>query len=267
LRPILSSDQTIELEPGLSLRLDLSKSNHEFLFWFHEEHESSLQWAIKSLLPKNGIFLDCGANLGLMGLLAIHHKQARALFIEPHPQLVERLKANIALNHFELKSQVFAVAASDAEGTALLYPESKSDGGHSLAPNGTQETPFQIQTQRLEKIIKDLSLDHIDFLKIDTEGFDHQALLGLGNFLSPKHISLLYVEMCGNYQAIWDLLITQGYRPFASECIYIDRLRELRRKNDNSQFFAPIEKPGDGNLLWCPKNSPAEEFLLKTCIR
>src|SRR3990167_4530307 len=81
-RPFLPSHQKVQFENGLWMDLDLEQSNQEFIFWFYEELESSLQWAIKTLLPVGGTFVDCGANAGLMGLLAIHHRKAKTVFVE-----------------------------------------------------------------------------------------------------------------------------------------------------------------------------------------
>ena len=68
------------------MALDLTKSNQRGLFWFHEMTEPGLQWAIRTLLPVGGTMVDCGANAGFMGLLALHYRSARVFFIEAHPR-------------------------------------------------------------------------------------------------------------------------------------------------------------------------------------
>jgi FkbM family methyltransferase len=262
LRPLIPQHQIVELKPGLCMHLDLEKTNHDFLFWFYEEHESSLQWAIKTLLPQKGTFVDCGANLGLMGMLALHHRDARVLFIEPHPRLADVIRKNLKLNGFFSQAEVCEAASSNQDGIAKLYIDSKSDGGHSLkTPQGEDETPIEVKTRRLEEVLQEFAFSHVHFLKIDTEGCDLESLTGIGSFLNPKNIELIYVEMGEQSQPIWDLLTGHGYRAFASDMIYIDRLRKLTRQNDVSQFFTPIEKPGDGNLLWCGVGSTHEQFL------
>ena len=262
LLPLLPSHQILELEPGFSMELDLSKTNHEFLFWFYEEHESSLQWAIQNLLPKGGTFVDCGANLGLMGLLAIHRQQARTLFIEPHPRLVQTILKNIEINGFASeKVRVMEAAASNQDGTASLQIDSISDGGHSLGSAGRNDS-LEVKTVRLETLFGQFSIDHVDFLKIDAEGHDFQVLEGLGAFLEPQKIGMVYIEMGGDFQVSWKLLTDRGYRAFAAETIYIDRLRKLQGMRDCSQYFLPAEPSDDGNLFWCAPGSGCERFLL-----
>jgi len=228
-----------------------------------------LQWAIKTLLSMGGAFVDCGANAGLMGLLAIHWRAARVVFIEPHPRLAETIRKNIELNQFTSNATVWEYAASSEKGIAFLHLDSMSDGGHSLrhrSQDGTAST-VSVKTQRMDDLFLKGTLQHIDCLKVDTEGHDFHALTGLGSFLCPRHVDLIYVEMDGDYEKIWELLSDRGYRPFASDMIYIDQLRRLERKKDSSRFFSPIEKPGDGNLLWCARNSCYEKLLLTACAK
>ena len=71
-RQILEHQQGVELLPGLYMQLDLRQSTQDSIFWFYEEVEPALQWAIRTLLPVGGTFFDVGANVGLLGLLAIH---------------------------------------------------------------------------------------------------------------------------------------------------------------------------------------------------
>jgi len=268
-RRFLPAHQKVQFENGLWMDLDLSQSNQEFIFWFYEELESSLQWAIKNLSPVEGTFVDCGANTGLMGLLAIHHRKAKTVFIEPHPRLAETIRKNIELNRFSPNATVFECAASDENGTAPLYLDSQSDGGHTLIKHKQKESgassTILVQKCRLTDLLAESSLQHVDFLKIDTEGHDYQVLKGLDSFLNPRNIEWIHLEMDGDYLGIWNLLTERGYRPFASNMIYIDELRHLERLGDFSRFYAPIEKPGDGNLLWCARSSDHEKFLLQTC--
>ena len=269
LRFFLPQHQKVNLDPGLSMVLDFSRKNQEFIFWFYEELEPSLQWAIKTLLPMGGVFVDCGANAGLMGLLAIHGRAAKAVFIEPHPRLAETIRKNIELNQFTSNAIVWECAASSEENTASLYLNSMNDGGHTLRHPHQSETgsTVLVKTRRLEDLFSKGTLQHIDFLKVDTEGHDFHVLTGLGSYLCVAHVDLIFVEMDGDYGKIWEMLSKRGYRPFASHKIYIDQLRRLERKKDFSCFYSPIEKPGDGNLLWCARGSCYEKVLLTACAK
>ena len=71
-RKFLDPEQEAELMPGFKMQVDLRISQQSSIFWFLEETEPSLQWAIKHLFPLRGTFIDVGANAGLLGLLAIY---------------------------------------------------------------------------------------------------------------------------------------------------------------------------------------------------
>ena len=90
----LGREQEICLRSGLKLRLDLSKKAQAGIFWYDGDADVALSWAIRELVPVGGVFIDCGANCGLMGLLACQCRQAQVIFIEPHPRLARSIEAN-----------------------------------------------------------------------------------------------------------------------------------------------------------------------------
>src|SRR6266699_1577078 len=96
----LAEREEVRLRSGLRLQLDLTKGNQNTIFWQDGDIEVQLYWAIRELLPVGGVFVDCGANCGLMGLLARQYRRAKVLFVEPHPRLAQTIAANIQLNGF-----------------------------------------------------------------------------------------------------------------------------------------------------------------------
>lgn len=267
LRKTLPVLQTVTLCDGLKMKLDITKSNQDFIFWFYEEIEPSLQWAINNLFPIDGVFVDCGANCGLFGLLAIHKRSAKcSLFIEPLPRLSNLIEENIVLNHFEARAEVFSLAASDSNGTADLHLYlASNDGKHTLEIKSHEKKFYDVcsvSTRRLENIFAEQKLEKVDFVKIDAEGHDYQVLKGLGDYLTPNRIPLLYVEDCG--ESISSLMIRRGYTAFISERFYIDDLwkkqsHELQGKA--VAYFHATTNFNSVNYLWCPKNSEMEYHL------
>jgi FkbM family methyltransferase len=68
------------------------------LFWgYFEKHVADF---IKRNLPKGGIFVDVGANIGNNSLIA-SKIASKVIAIEPHPKILERLKQNIDLNNLK----------------------------------------------------------------------------------------------------------------------------------------------------------------------
>lgn len=77
----IAKRQEVRLRCGLKMALDLTKGNQEGIFWEDGDAEVHLSWAIRELVPLGGLFVDCGANCGLMGLLARQCRHTRVIFL------------------------------------------------------------------------------------------------------------------------------------------------------------------------------------------
>jgi FkbM family methyltransferase len=266
LAKFMRPQQVVELQPGLKLALRLKNDRKQFsqdrVFWFHEEYEPALQWALQNLIPVGGTMLDVGANAGLMGFLAWYHRQAEVIFVEPHPNLIDQLKTNIELNH--AKATAIHAAASEQDGEQLFWECPDNDAGHHLLEKGEtagSAKTFSVPTRRLDSILKERGLEKIDFLKSDTEGHDLHVLLGLGDFLTPAKLPVLYVET--KDQDVIALMTSHGYRSFQSRKTYIDDLRRMQREGNISEFFYPAGNESGVDCLWCGVGSKEEALLLR----
>jgi Methyltransferase FkbM domain len=84
-----------------------------------------------------------------------------------------------------------------------------------------EETEFpykMIEVDILDDILKNKSIDKVDFIKIDVEGFENSVLLGAKKTLQTKPI--LFIEIDDNYlkenksgaKEIVELLLDLGYK-------------------------------------------------------
>ncbi len=252
-----------DLEPGLKLALDLDKGLQNFFFWFPEEYEPALQWSIRNLLPLGGSFVDCGSNTGLFGLYAVHRRIARSYFIEPHPRLAQEIRGNISLNGFDEQCVVHEVAASSQPGRMqlMMYEgrERMSDGVHRLVSGGEggrEARLVDVKVTTLKELMIQNGLAHLDFLKVDVEGHDMQALEGLDDYLDPKRISCIYVESSDTF----DLVRSKGFVPFQTRKIYIDELLRSKKRHNGVGYFEAAEC-GSENILWVAPNSLQEKLV------
>jgi len=156
--------------------------------------------AITRLVDAGDHVADVGANLGHMtSLLAIRSgTSGRVDSFEPHPEVRELLKANVA--NWQGKPGVapialHRVALSDVSGTAQLFDEG-SDGdncglGSLLAsPNGRRA--FDIETVRLDQFLdRNASLG---LMKVDVEGAEALVFRGAERLLREKRIRDIVLE-------------------------------------------------------------------------
>jgi FkbM family methyltransferase len=264
LNSFLDPVQDVEVVRGLRLRLDMEIDRQNFVFWHYEEEEPQLQWVIRNLLPVRGTMVDCGANFGVFGMLALHHRAANVHFIEPHPRLAETCRQQIALNFYGSRAKVHEVAASSAEGEARFYLNpGRNDGTHSLEATPGQKRDFiLVKRQRLDALLAQQGVQHVDLMKIDAEGHDYEVLEGMGNWIDPAKIDCFFVEMAhGTHQKVFDLLSSRGYVPYASKRMYIDEMRKEYRSGNLSPYFSRATDANGMNYLWCGKDSVYDQFM------
>lgn len=146
------------------------------------------------LLPKGGVALDVGANIGFYSVplaKAAKLNGGRVVAFEPFPGNVERLRDNIELNGLTSIADIRAVGLSDTNGSAMLELRDDfihGDTGNAVIVRGDQA---QSQWQRvavplvtLDELWPRLRLDRLDVVKADIEGHEVQFMKGASKTLS-----------------------------------------------------------------------------------
>lgn len=166
----------VEAFPGQSARLhprDNLSEKRVFAapqFWDREERDR-LAEAMRSA-PSPFRFVDAGANAGLYTLALRSAGPIRALAIEPDPENLRRLRANLAASGAAEDVTVAPVALGAAEGAARLGAASGNRGEIALtgAPGG------EIRVRPLLALLEEAGFDRVDALKIDIEGAEAEVL-------------------------------------------------------------------------------------------
>jgi FkbM family methyltransferase len=268
---MIAKHQIIQLRSGLKMDLDLTKGNQNGIFWSDGDAEVALTWAIRELLPVGGVFVDCGANCGLMGLLARQYRRARVILLEPHPRLAKSIAANIRLNGFEGSCELIEAAVSESGGEMTFYENAVADGSHSVhqdwaADLGEMRPLGKVHCVTLKEIIEAKNLAKIHFLKIDTEGNDYPVLKGLSRYLQPSFTEIIYVEMGRDDKMIRDLMQSLGYVGFAQvprRRRAFAKAQQLYERGGGINFFATLQRDASppGESLWCGRDSIVASYL------
>ncbi|WP_084301180.1 FkbM family methyltransferase [Comamonas badia] len=121
--------------------------------------------------------IDVGANIGSITIPAIKRGLVKtATAIEPHPDNLRLLKANLALNDLDSKVNVIPQAVGKESATTLYLNESPTNSGnHSIGVNG-----IPIKCMRLD----DLPFPPNSLLWMDIEGYEGHALAGAAHLLA-----------------------------------------------------------------------------------
>lgn len=123
------------------------------------------------------VVIDCGANIGTMSRIALRAGASKVIAIEPSPVNLEPLRRNLAEAIGLRRATVIPKGAWDKEGTMTMNVSSATSAMDSLvlARDGKG---VEVPLTTIDKIVADLGLDRVDFIKIDTEGAERHILAG-----------------------------------------------------------------------------------------
>jgi FkbM family methyltransferase len=186
----------IDLAVGpIRMRCYLRDNNSErkfvFMPWRFDRLEREL---IARELPRDGVFVDIGANVGIYSLCAGTGLDAagRIAAFEPNPPAFDRLRFNLEATRANSREwprvDVLPVGISDTEGEFELSLDAGNLGGSSLSIDHRAGGTVRVRCRPLLAVLGELGIDRVDVLKIDIEGAEDRALLP---FLAGAPASLL----------------------------------------------------------------------------
>lgn len=188
-----------------------------------EPYESS---QVKSYLKEGMTFVDVGANVGYYTLMAasLVGRHGRVLAFEPSPYAFSRLEETIARNNLR---QVRAIPAglSDTNGESRLFVSAgKANHTPSMVPNAGGQA-VAVPVRRLDDYLSQHGVDHVDFMKIDVEGFEPNVIRGAGKYIERGKIHAILCEFNADWlsankssaEALYELLTDSGFKPADGE--------------------------------------------------
>ena len=144
--------------------------------------ESYMVSLFKSLITKNDIVLDVGANIGCTALLfsQLAHK---VFAFEPCPSTFYYLSDNIIMSN-QTNINTFNIGLGNKEEyVSLTYNSDNRSGG--FVSNKLQASKGhiteQVKIRTLDNVHAEFGFNKIDFIKIDVEGFEKHVLMGAKN--------------------------------------------------------------------------------------
>ena len=152
----------------------------------HGSWEPHIIAVLQHHLKPGHTYVDIGANVGVMAFTAAAAvgPAGRVLAFEPHPDNIRNFLTGVLANGFQ-NVRLHGFALSDSQSVFSLFGTSNG----YLMPGG--QTVFQTVALPGDPILADL--DRLDFLKIDIEGHEPQALRGLDRTLR-KHRPIVLGE-------------------------------------------------------------------------
>ncbi|MEK7676801.1 MAG: FkbM family methyltransferase [Verrucomicrobiota bacterium] len=218
----------------LSRYMDLAEN------WNNGDERSNGEALLTRLIgPHLHSVFDIGANLGnWTALLLEANPECVTYAFEPSPQTYLSLKSRY-------KSwpnvRVFQTGLGDQKGTLQFHDYGDNSGLSSfLSREGSvglkAERVIEVPITTLDAFCAEHSLSHIDFVKVDTEGYEMAVLRGMSSSLGQRRISMIQFEYGGTWLDAFEnlananqLLQRHGY------CLFRLRQTGLEKVNYDSR--------------------------------
>lgn len=145
--------------------------------------------------------IDVGANIGMYSIVlgALVGEQGRVFSFEPTQDSYRAFLDNMSLNTTRNVTP-FLLGVDERIGSAKFLDHRYSKEQNRLARK--EEVGIPIQTIRLDSFLKCLSVDIVDFLKIDVEGSELSVLKSLGDTI--PFVRVIYFEFNEKNYASFD---------------------------------------------------------------
>jgi len=134
---------------------------------------------LRAHIPAGGVFVDVGANVGTYAMVLARQvgTRGKVIAIEPHPITHARLAFNRAASGAAQVTLV-AAAAGSTDGELLIETDGDNLGASHIVSGEPSGRAILVPSWRLQRILEDAGLDHVDALKIDVEGYEDRVLTG-----------------------------------------------------------------------------------------
>ena len=150
---------------------------------------------------QGAVVFDVGANIGNHALRMGVYASMVYLF-EPQVQIVKHLQMTMNLNNIS-NWKICNYGLSDVEETLPLYQSPDGMNCTNSFVSDLKHNNYVLETAQVfigDKIVSDLALERLDFIKVDVEGFEAKVISGLQETIA-KYRPVIFME--------WDKVITK----------------------------------------------------------
>lgn len=160
-------------------------------FWIAEaDGRESLAWLIweinddqtylghEGAIRPGDVVIDAGAHIGVFSRWALKRGAARIIAIEPSPDNITCLERNLAPEIAEGKVTIVRAGVWNEESQLTLSLHSHVTAKPTLFDTADTTHSITVPVRPLDHMLEELGVDRVDFIKMDIEGAERQALAG-----------------------------------------------------------------------------------------
>lgn len=147
--------------------------------WLLAEHHWAQESSPETHVRKGDIVLDAGAHIGVFTWRALEAGAAKVIAIEPDPTNLECLRRNFPKEIAEGRLVLAPVAVWSSPGTMKMnLGDGGNTGVNSLITRHENKRTIEVRVTTVDLLVKELGLERVNFLKMDIEGAEREALKG-----------------------------------------------------------------------------------------
>jgi FkbM family methyltransferase len=154
------------------------------------------------MIPRHAeTILDVGGNIGIFSLYAqLKNPKSKIVTVEPFPETFFRLRSNIAANNLEGSIDCWNLGVASCSGVRTMSDSGPSQSRGILPVDSEPDSAEHVQVsvvsfeELIQKACKHFNSDSIDFVKVDIEGGEHEALKASSphSLLPIRHLGMEY---------------------------------------------------------------------------
>jgi FkbM family methyltransferase len=177
MRQVASDGGLIQVETAAGRMWIPSSDRMAYAEELAEEGEE--EYGIQTGVRAGDVVLDCGANVGSFTQEALRHGAGRVVAIEPAPWALECLRRNFPEEIKSGKVVVYPKGVWDKEDTLELnVPPGMASTAATVALTRVKGVTVSVGLTTIDRMVAELGLDRVDFIKMDIEGAEPNALRG-----------------------------------------------------------------------------------------
>jgi FkbM family methyltransferase len=194
-------------------------------YWYHGKNREKPQMdTFKTIIKEGDTVIELGAHIGYISLYfsKLAGPSGKLYVFEPGANNLPYTRANLANSKIK-NIELIEKAVSDENGTATFYLENITGQSNSLVKDyrvtkkiqsktftSLQKNAVEVETIRLDDFVKQRNIKKLDFVKIDIEGAEYMAIMGMQQILDELRPTMM-IEVTENHVALFQLLKEKGY--------------------------------------------------------
>jgi FkbM family methyltransferase len=212
--------------------------------------DPAIQKFMEQRLKEGSIYVDAGANIGTYTVRAspLVGQTGKVIAIEAHPRTYQYLQKNIETNNLKNVEPVPVALGAEHGSIEMAYTDANAGETHVAVG---KEKSVSVPVRTLDTVLAELRVTHVDYIKIDVEGFEYSLLQGAKKIIAASENVVIQTELeekhANRYghsvREIIEFLKSFGLSPHTID-------------PDGSAKVADLSNLGEEDVLWWREYSP-----------